>query len=60
VKGRPGDQLDFGASEHLAQARGVSPRRDPASAYAPFSSPRLGEGGACLSEHVSPERDPSA
>jgi len=47
---------DFWASEHLAQARGVSPKRDRASAYAPFSSPRLGEGGARLGETISPER----
>ena len=57
---RPGDPLWFWASEHLAQARGVSPKRDPTSASAPFSSPRLGERGARLSEHVSPERNPSA
>ncbi|QCE12298.1 hypothetical protein DEO72_LG10g3540 [Vigna unguiculata] len=38
------------------QARGVSPKRDPASASAPFSSPRLGEGGARLGETISPER----
>jgi len=30
TKGRPGDPLNFWASEHLAQARGVSPKRDPA------------------------------
>ncbi|QCE06303.1 hypothetical protein DEO72_LG9g1314 [Vigna unguiculata] len=48
------------ASEHLTQARGVSPKRDPASASAPFSSPRLGEGGARLRKHVSLQRNPSA
>ncbi|QCD86897.1 hypothetical protein DEO72_LG3g1426 [Vigna unguiculata] len=30
TRGRPGDPLSFLASEHLAQARGVSPKRDPA------------------------------
>ena len=31
ARGRPGDPLNFFlASEHLAQARGVSPKRDPA------------------------------
>jgi len=30
ARGRPGDPLKFWASEHLAQARGVSPKRDPA------------------------------
>jgi len=29
AKGRPGDPLNFWASEHLAQARGVSPKQDP-------------------------------
>ena len=33
------------ASEPLAQARGISPKWDPACAPAPFLSPRLGEGG---------------
>jgi len=60
TNGHPGDTLCFWASEHLAQARGVSPKRDPASASASFSSPRLGEGGARVSEYVSAERDPSA
>ena len=45
----------------------ISPRREgsrlseiPRVFLLPFSSPRLGEGGARLSEHVSPERGPSA
>jgi len=32
AKGRPGDPLNFWASEHLAQARRVSPKQDPALA----------------------------
>ena len=48
------DPHSFWVSDHLAQARGVSLKGDPAwGYYSPFSSPRLGEGG-------SPERDPSA
>ncbi|QCE00957.1 hypothetical protein DEO72_LG7g2248 [Vigna unguiculata] len=35
----------FWANEHLAQARGVSPKRDPACAPAPFLSPHLGGEG---------------
>ena len=50
----------FWASEHLAQARGVSPKRDPACAPAPFLSPRLGGEGLAwagvsrLSETLQP------
>jgi len=36
AKGHSGDQLNFWASEHLAQVRGVSPKRDPAWAPASF------------------------
>jgi len=51
---RSGDPRSFWASERLAQARGVSPKRDHTWGYcSPFSSPRLGEGG-------SPEQDSSA
>jgi len=60
AKGRPGDQLDFWASRQLAQARGVSPKRDPALSMLAFLCPRLGGGGTRLSETASPERDPSA
>jgi len=60
AKGRPGDQLNFWASEYLTQARGVSPKRDPVCAPAPFLSPRLGEEGLAwastsrLSETLQP------
>jgi len=60
ASGRPGDQSVFWASKQLAQARGVSLNRDPVLFPILFSSPRLGEGGARLSEHVSLERNPSA
>jgi len=53
AKGRSGDQLSFWASEYLAQARGVSPKRDPAWAPASFFEPSPGEGGSL-------EWDPSA
>ncbi|QCD81046.1 hypothetical protein DEO72_LG2g1370 [Vigna unguiculata] len=33
------------ANRQLAQARGISPKRDPVHAPAPFLSPRLGEEG---------------
>ena len=48
------------ASEHLAQARGVSPKRDPTYAPAPPFEPSPRRRGARLSSPVSPERDPSA
>jgi len=51
TSGRSGDPCCSWASEHLAQARGVSPKQDPAwGYYFSFPSPRLGEGG-------SPERE---
>jgi len=51
---RSGDPRSFWASEHLAQARGVSPKRDPAWGYcSPFSSPRLGEGGSLEQESLA-------
>jgi len=50
----------FWASRQLAQARGVSPKRDPALLMPLILCPRLGGGGTRLSETVSPERDPSA
>ena len=39
VKGHPGDQLIFLGSEYLAQARGVSPKRDPALALVSLFEP---------------------
>ena len=49
-----GDPRSFWASEHHAQARGVSPKRDPAWGYcSPFSSPRLGEGGSPKRESLA-------
>jgi len=53
AKGRPGDQLDFWASP---RREGSRLSEIPRVLLLPFSSPRLGEGGARLSEHVSPER----
>jgi len=46
----------FWASKQLAQAKGVSPKRDPTLFSVPVLSPRLGERGTRLSETVSPER----
>jgi len=57
---RLGGSLNFWASRQLAQARGISLKRDPALPMLLLLCPRLGEGEARLSEHVSPERDPSA
>ncbi|QCE14213.1 hypothetical protein DEO72_LG11g1212 [Vigna unguiculata] len=48
------------ASRQLAQARGVSPNRDPALLMPLILCSRLGRGGACLTETVSPKQDPSA
>jgi len=62
---RLGDQLNFWASERLAQARGVSPKRDPAWAPISFFEPSLRRRelawarASCLSESLLPERDPS-
>jgi len=46
----------FWASEHLAQARGISPKRDPACDPASFFGALAQAKGARLSEHVSLER----
>jgi len=48
ASGPPGDQSVFWASRKLAQARGVSPKRDPALLSYSFLSPRLGGGGLAL------------
>jgi len=50
----------FWASEHLAQAIGVWSKRDPALLPASPFEPSPRRKGARLSEHISPERDPSA
>jgi len=47
-------RCDFWASRQLAQARGISLKRDPALLMLLFLRPRLGGGGGSL------ERDPSA
>jgi len=60
TKGRLGDSLNFWASRQLAPARGISLKRDPALLMPLLLCSCLGEGGARLSEHLSPERDPSA
>jgi len=46
----------FWASRQLAQARGVSPKRDLALLMPLILCPRLDGGGTRLSESVSPER----
>ena len=62
VRGRPSDLLNFWASEHLAQARGVSPKRDPALFSWCFFEPsprRMGLAWASmsrLSETLQPEQ----
>ena len=50
TKSRPGDSLNFWASRQLAQARGISLKRDPVIATPLFLCSRLGEGEARLSE----------
>jgi len=60
AKSRPGGSLIFWASRQLAQARGISLKRDPVMPTYLFLYSRLGEGETRLSEHVSPERGPSA
>ncbi|QCE03480.1 LRR receptor-like serine/threonine-protein kinase FLS2 [Vigna unguiculata] len=50
----------FLASEPLAQARGVSPKRDPAVVPGSCFEPSPGRRGTRLSETFSPERGPSA
>ena len=47
---------DFWASKQLAQARGISLKRDPALLMLLFLCPRLGGGVARLSETPQPER----
>ena len=61
AKGRPGDLLFiFWANEPLAQARGISPKRDPAVVPISCFEPSPRRRGTRLSETVSPERGPSA
>jgi len=45
ARGRSGDSLKFWASEHLAQARGVSPKRDPALLSEALFEPSLRRRG---------------
>ena len=53
TRSRPGDSLNFWASRHLAQARGISLKRDPVMPTHLILCPRLGEGEARLSETSS-------
>jgi len=62
ARGRPGDPLKFWASEHLAQVRGVSPKRDPALRLDALFEPSPRRRGLAwaktsrLSEAPQPER----
>jgi len=54
ASGRSGDPRCSWASEHLAQARGLSPKRDPAWSYwSPFRALAQAKG-ARISESLSP------
>ena len=53
TKSRPGDSLTFWASWPLAQARGISLKRDPVMATPLFLCPRLGEGRLAWASHLA-------
>ena len=53
TRSRPGDSLTFWASRPLAQARGISLKRDPVMPTHQFLCSRLGEGRLAWASHLA-------